>query len=458
MAETAATVFLERVTRYGDRPALRTLAAGGAARDETLSWHAWGEAARRFAAALIADGHRPGEAVAILAGNRVCWPIADLGVLLAGGVSAGIYPTSAAVQVQRVLADSSAATVIVDTPAQLEKVRAVRAELPGLRTIVAVEPFGRAVTGWDHWLAAGEAALGDGVDAEVARRTEAAAPDDVALLIYTSGSTGEPRGAEIPHRYLLDSALSIRQTLGLHEDDTALSFLPFCHAAERVFGLYTRIVCGMEAALVEDHGRVWDAARAYGPTTFGGLPRFYEKAAESLQAEHEAAGGELRARWDRTLALGAERSRLRRAGEPVPPALEAEWRQLGAPVLARARALFGGRVRLATSGGASLPQHVSEYLDALGAHGARRVRADRAPVRRLQPAGPLRLRLRRPADARHGAAHRRGRRDPGAPRPADLRRIPRNRPDETRGGLHRGRRVAAHRRPGRAGRRRDACG
>jgi long-chain acyl-CoA synthetase len=366
MAETAATVFLERVARYGDRPALRTLAAGGAARDETLSWRAWGEAARRFAAALVADGHRPGETVAILAGNRACWPIADLGVLLAGGVSAGIYPTSAPVQVQRVLADSGAATVVVDTPAQLEKVRAVRAELPGLRTIVAVEPFGREATAWDHWLAMGADALGRGADAEVARRTEAAAPDDVALLIYTSGSTGEPRGAGIPHRYLLDSALSIRETLGLREDDTALSFLPFCHAAERVFGLYTRIVCGMEAALVEDHGRVWDAARAYGPTTFGGLPRFYEKAAESLRAEHEATGGELRARWDRTLALGAERSRLRRTGEPVPPALETEWRQLGAPVLARARALFGGRVRLATSGGAALPQHVSEYLDALG--------------------------------------------------------------------------------------------
>jgi long-chain acyl-CoA synthetase len=122
----------------------------------------------------------------------------------------------------------------------------------------------------------------------------------------------------------------------------------------------------MEAALVEDHTRVWDAARAYGPTTFGGLPRFYEKAAEGLRAEQAASTGELRARWDRTLALGAERSRLRQSGEPVPEALDTEWTQIGAPVLARARAVFGGRMRLATSGGAALPEHVSGYLDALG--------------------------------------------------------------------------------------------
>src|SRR5688500_20202587 len=84
---TAACAFLERAARHPDRVAYRTLAAGGAPRDETLTWGEWAEASRRFAAALLADGLRPGEAVAILAGTGTLWPIADLGVLLAGGVS-----------------------------------------------------------------------------------------------------------------------------------------------------------------------------------------------------------------------------------------------------------------------------------------------------------------------------------------------------------------------------------
>ncbi|HEU0014357.1 MAG TPA: AMP-binding protein, partial [Longimicrobium sp.] len=113
-------------------------------------------------------------------------------------------------------------------------------------------------------------------------------------------------------------------------------------------------------------GRVFEAARAYGPTLFGGLPRFYEKAAEQLRAEQAAAGNGERPRWERTLVLGRERSRLRRAGQAVPTELEEEWRTVGAPVLARAAALFGGRMRLATSGGAALPTDVAEYLDALG--------------------------------------------------------------------------------------------
>ncbi|HEX8243545.1 MAG TPA: AMP-binding protein, partial [Longimicrobium sp.] len=189
---------------------------------------------------------------------------------------------------------------------------------------------------------------------------------DTAILIYTSGSTGEPKGAELPHRNLLASAESIIEALGLTERDTTLSFLPFCHAAERVFGLYTRVVCGMEAALVPDHTRVWEAARAYGPTLFGGLPRFYEKAFEALHAEHLASAGEGRARWDRVIQLGTARSRLVQARRFVPPTLEQEWREMGAPLFERARAFFGGRVRRATSGGAALPREVAEYLDALG--------------------------------------------------------------------------------------------
>jgi long-chain acyl-CoA synthetase len=57
---------------------------------------------------------------------------------------------------------------------------------------------------------------------------------------------------------------------------------------------------------------------------------------------------------------------LREAGREIPRHVEDEWRAEGGPVFARARALFGGRVRRATSGGAPLPREVAEYLDAVG--------------------------------------------------------------------------------------------
>jgi long-chain acyl-CoA synthetase len=425
MSATAVSLFRERVRRYGDRVAIRSLRAGGAAADSALSWRGWGEAVDHAAAGLIAAGCRPGEVGAVLAGNTMVWPVADLAILSAGMVSAGIYPTSAPAQVRQLLADSGASVVFVDTPEQLAKVRAVAAELPRLRLVVGppspyspaeerrsggaegseiplnprfakgdftsvqrwppcrnpgfwVPPFekggsggirgeGLPVVGWDVWLRQGQAALLEpGIAAELGGRAAALRPADTAVLIYTSGSTGEPKGACISHRYLLASAASIRETLQLTDADTTLSFLPFCHAGERVFGLYTRILCGMEAGLVEDHTRLWEAARAYGPTVFGGLPRFYEKVYEALQAERAAARGEERERWERVLEAGRVRSQLLRTGATVPAGHEESWRAEGAPLFERVRHHFGGRLRLATSGGASLPCEVAEFLDALG--------------------------------------------------------------------------------------------
>lgn len=369
MSTTATRLFLDRAHRHPRRVAYRELAAGGAPADALLTWGEWAEAARRFAGALVADGVQPGDRVAILAGSTTLWPIADLGALMAGAVSVGIYPTSAPAQLQRIVDDCGARVLVVDSAGQLAKAHAVRGELPRLRTIVAADPFGEPfgdAAGWGAFLARGADALAAGAALEVDRRIVDASPSDTAILIYTSGSTGEPKGAELPHRYLVASAESIVSALGLRDDDTTLSFLPFCHAAERIFGLWSRVMAGMEAGLVADHARVWEAARAYGPTLFGGLPRFYEKAYEALTAAHLSAAGDERAAWDRTLRLGAERSRLLRAGRPVPAALHREWEEAGAPFFARARSLFGGRLRRATSGGAVLPAEVAEYLDALG--------------------------------------------------------------------------------------------
>ena len=368
--ETMLAVFLARSRQTPDRVAIEEIAAGGAPADLSLTWAQWREASRSFAAALIADGSEPGDRVAVLAGNRVMWPVAEIGILMAGGVSVGVYPTSAPNQVRDVLADAEAVAVVVDGADQLEKVLAVAQDLPRLQRIVSsggVRPGTDAVR-WRDYLMAGSAAIAErtGVSAEIDARTKGATADDIALLIYTSGSTGEPKGARIPHRYLVASAISVRDTLGLLESDTSLSFLPYCHAGERVFGLYTRILCGIRTAHVVQLGQLWDAARAFEPTLFGGLPRFFEKIYEALVVHEATLAAPDRGRWHRALSLGRERFTLRRVGRAVPNELEQAWQDAVAPCRALVAELLGSRLRLATSGGAKLPVEVADYLDAVG--------------------------------------------------------------------------------------------
>ena len=370
MRGTMVGHFVERAQRDAGGIALRELVAGGAAVERALTWGEWEAASRSFASAAIESGLAPGARVAILGGNTVAWPIADLGTLIAGGVSVGVYPTASSAQLRELLADCHADLLVVDGAAAWQTLAAMPSVPASLRGVIArdvdaprFETSRVRVAAWDDWLVRGREALTrTATAAELDARLNAISPNDLAILIYTSGSTGQPKGACLTHEYLTASAASVRDTLALRAGDSSLSFLPFAHAAERIFGLYTRILVGMPAGLVHDHARVFDAASAFSPTLLGAVPRFFEKLYEALLAA-EAREGDA---WSRALRLGETRSRLRRAGRQVPSEMESEWQRAIAPVREWIAGWVGNRLRLATSGGATLPSAVAETLDAAG--------------------------------------------------------------------------------------------
>ena len=354
---TVLDVFRDRVVRHPDRIALEELEAGGARRDSRLTWREWHELSTRVARALLRDGVQPGDRVAILAGNRNLWPIADLGVLMAGAVSVGIDVASPVARIVEQLGDCSAVAAIVDGTGPLAKLAEARGQLPELRLVVCEDGASNGARWWGEW-------LGDAMASDTPLPD--AAPDDIAILIYTAGPAGEPRGARITHRCISASAASVKATLALTERDSALSFLPYCDGAERVFGLYTRIVCGMTVAHVAEQGKVWAAARSFEPTLFGGVPGSFQALTEALLLHQHSLGSDEGDAWRGAIELGRERSRFRQRGEQVPDLLEARWRIAAAPIRAELARLLGGNTRLAVSWCATLTPRVSDDLDAAG--------------------------------------------------------------------------------------------
>ncbi len=315
MSHTLAHRLLDHAVSHPAEPAFAVFPRGGhAAPLDTITWREWSDRSQDVGAALIASGLKPGDHVLIFADNVPLWPIVDLGVLLARGVSVGAYPTSAPEQIVAQLLDCSARIVFVDTRARQELLTQLGSRIPWPLTVVCDDDPATALptARLEH-----RAALRDGI-AHIAL-------DDDALLIYTSGSTGVPKGARISHRYLSASAASIAETLQLTANDSGMAFLPFCHAAERVFGLYVRLHVRMCAVLVEAPDDVWNAARVFEPTLFAGLPRLYEK-----------------------------------LGDAIAPATDVDSAR---EILA---SYLGTRCRLATSGGATLPPAVAQHLQRVG--------------------------------------------------------------------------------------------
>jgi long-chain acyl-CoA synthetase len=139
VADTIARSFLKSVETRGDRPAIREKKFGIW---QPTSWRAWLHISKDIAYALHAIGFRPGDVASIIANAVPEWVYADMGILCAGGVSSGIYPTDSAVQVEYLVNDSGTRVVFAEDEEQLDKLLACRVRCPTLQKIVVFDMEG----------------------------------------------------------------------------------------------------------------------------------------------------------------------------------------------------------------------------------------------------------------------------------------------------------------------------
>ena len=210
-------------------------------------------------------------------GNVPEWPISDIGTIMAGGVGVGLYPTSSAEQIAYIINHSDAEFVLVDsTRATSEGAQHSRPASEGAahhrsrcRWLERCDQLSGLHRAWPEERSRLASLLKE--------RAEGAAPDDIAIMVYTSGTTGPPKGACLSHRYIINSVESLRQTIPIYDTDVSFSYLPFCHVAERISGLYNRLYAGASAYFVDDLTRLGEYMLEVKPTVFASLPRFFEK-------------------------------------------------------------------------------------------------------------------------------------------------------------------------------------
>jgi long-chain acyl-CoA synthetase len=364
------SLFVDRVRTYRESAQVRDVFYFR--RDERwqgISWDRFDKEAHDFATALLSLGLKKGGSVAILMGNVPEWPISDIGTIAAGGVGVGLYPTSSAEQCQYIIDHSDAEIVLVDARAQLEKLLRIRRALPKVKTIVVLDD---SAPNESPEVISYRELIGRGQQNRAAfstllrERAESAGAEDIAIMVYTSGTTGPPKGACLSHRYIINSVESMRGTIPIFNTDISFSYLPYCHVAERISGLYNRLYAGASAYFVDDLSRLGRYMLEVRPTVFASLPRFFEKIHARIVADVEAAPEKDRERFNDALEVGRRISRLRQSRKEVPKELRSEYDVEAAPILKKIKDYFGGCIRLATSGGAPLPLEVAEFFDAAG--------------------------------------------------------------------------------------------
>jgi len=316
--------------------------------------------------ALRELGLKPGDRVAILSENRYEWPISDLAILGQGAITVPIYPTLIAEQIRYMLENAEASIVIVSTPLQREKLRAIAPA--SVKTVVHMEPIPvEAPTdrAWGTLLARGAELRAQAPNA-FRELTAAVKPSDSATIIYTSGTTGEPKGAMLSHSNIVSNCESCWKRVSFQPGDRALSFLPLCHIFERMAGLYAMVGQGVGIAYAENIETVAANAVEVQPNVLCGVPRFYEKVYARVM-ENAAKQPPLRRaifHWGLAQGLLAARAHFERRKLGGLDALKA--RIADALVGKKVRERVGGRLRFCISGGAPLAPKVMEFFFAVG--------------------------------------------------------------------------------------------
>lgn len=279
VADTIARSFLRAAEVRGDRPAIREKKFGIW---QPTSWREWLQISKEIAYGLRAVGFMPGDVASIVANAVPEWIYADMGILCAGGVSSGIYPTDASAQVEYLVNDSTTRMIFAEDEEQLDKILACRARCPSLQRIVVFDMEGLSGFSDDMVMSLDEfRALGRnhmvGREALWQEMIDSRSAGDLAILVYTSGTTGPPKGAMHANRSVTHQMRHANDFIPAREDEDRLLFLPLCHVAERVGGYYISVALGSVMNFAESPETVPDNLREVQPTVFLAVPRIWEK-------------------------------------------------------------------------------------------------------------------------------------------------------------------------------------
>ncbi len=326
-------------------------------------WHdvSWGEAAERvenLANGLLARGVVKGDAFATLARTTLEWALFDFALAQVGAVGAGIYANSSAKDAAYVLAHSESVGVLCEDAAQVEKVEAGRASLPGLQHILTFADLPALEAEGAVFKAQHPSALDEAV--------AAVDEDDLFTFIYTSGTTGPPKACMILHRNYYSMVSVVDRLPGyFHGNDLMLLYLPLAHNFGRLMHLASPYV-GYTTAFLPDPLQTGDALTTLGPTVLPSVPRVYEKIHTAIVSAIDETKGAKRRLADWSFEVGRKVSAREAAGLPVTGALALKLRVADRLVFTKIRARLGGRLRTPISGGAPLSKEIEEFFDAIG--------------------------------------------------------------------------------------------
>lgn len=361
-AGTLAGLFQERVRRTPDAVAYRSFDKARESWCDT-TWREMAEEVACWQRALAQEGLQPGDRVALSLRNCKEWVVFEQAALSLGLVVVPLYPDDSPDNMSYILGDAAVKLLLVPDAARWKRLAPAVASCPVLVRVLVLNS-GNSTADMEsderlrlvsEWLPAGAAELQN-------RVTD---PHRLASIVYTSGTTGRPKGVMLSHYNMVWDAHASLQLVKAYREDIFLSFLPLSHTLERTGGYYLPMMAGSTVAYARSIPQLAEDMKTIRPTALIAVPRIFERVYSRIM--EQMAGRPAPTRWlfQTALRVGWKRFQVAQ-GCARPSPLLTSWPLLERLVAARITAAFGGRLRIAVSGGAPLLAPVGRLFIAMG--------------------------------------------------------------------------------------------
>ncbi len=328
--------------------------------EKILAWH------KSFAALKLVRGAR----VAILLPNGEAAVCSDQGALSDALTPVPLHAIDTPGASAFILIDSQASVLVTSKLARWQAIAATGVPLPDLRHVIFTEEEqvpesagGPKLYSLASWLDLGK----DVPEESLTRHPE---PEDLGALVYTSGTTGRPKGVMLTHKNFLANIADTTDCVTPVAGDVFLSFLPLSHTFERTLGYYLALGMGCTVAYNRSIMLLAEDFKVIRPTVIISVPRIYERVYAKIQAALEKKGGSAKKFFSKAVETGwrsfAKKNRItdeQSAGGVFDFITAPFFRKTVAKTLQNQ---FGGRLRVAISGGAAINPAVARVFCGLG--------------------------------------------------------------------------------------------
>lgn len=247
---------------------------------------------------LISLGVKPQDKVGLICENRIEWSLIDFAIQQIGAVVVALYPNIADTDYNYIFNHAEIKLAIISTRELYERIDALKNNIPSLQQTFILNEGTR----YPHWTFIHQAGKIIS-DKELEARKSNVQLEDLATLIYTSGTTGRPKGVMLSHKNLLADMMSSEYSFPVTAYDRALSFLPVCHAYERLFH-YVYMYKGLSIYYANSLETIGADMKEVKPHIFSAVPRVLEKVYDKIMATGESLTGIKRKLFFWALKLG----------------------------------------------------------------------------------------------------------------------------------------------------------